>query len=225
MRKSNCYQAFAPAGVRLILYAALPALLLALQVFALRLAGRSLLEICAGLYGGASIFFDFWIFGGICARETNVFEYLKTSAKGRRMMRQALVWDGVCHFCNMAAVLLFGAVLEWRFGPAAGSVGVKWAAGLLALLLLDYAVWLLGVSVARYFTMMVWYYMVSTCAMGIYFGLAAWADRLIGAGHMWVLVPIAAAAAGVSVFSVKNVMRRMEGSYRDETMETGREDD
>ncbi len=225
MRKRNCYRVFAPTGVRLILYAALPALLLALQAFVLLRTGQSVLEVCAGLYAAASVYFDFWIFGGICARGTMAFEYLKTSAKGGRLIQTALIWDSSCHFCCMAAIVLPAAAFERMVLQTAGMTGAGWTVRLLTVLFLDYAVWLLAVSAARYVTMMVWYYVISVCAMGIFMALAAGALGQIAAGHIWVLVPAAAAALLLSVFSVKHVMRRMEGSYRDETIKTGNEDD
>lgn len=225
MGNRNSYRAFAPAGVRLILYAALPALLLALQAFVLLYAGRSLLEVCAGLYGAASVFFDFWIFGGICARGTMAFEYLKTSVRGPKLIERALVWDGFCHFCSMAAIILPGAVLERILLQTGGIAAEGMTVRLFTVLFLDYAVWLLAVSAARHVTMMVWYYVISVCAMGIFMALTVGALGQIAAGHIRVLVPAAAAALLLAVFSVKHVMRRMEGSYRDETIETGNADD
>lgn len=225
MGNRSSYRAFAPACVRLILYVALPALLLALQAFMLLYAGRSLLEVCAGLYGAAAVFFDFWIFGGICARGTMAFEYLKTSVRGTKLIERALVWDGFCHFCGMAAIILPGAVLERILLPSEAMAAQGMTVRLLTVLFLDYAVWLLAASAARHVTMMVWYYLISVCAMGIFMALTAGALGQIAAGHIWVLVPAAAAALLLAVFSVKHVMQRMEGSYRDETIKTGSADD
>lgn len=225
MKNRNSYQAFASVGARLILYVALPALLLALQAFALLYMRRSLLEVCAGLYGAAAVFLDFWIFGGTCARGTKAFEYLKTSVKGCKLMRKALMWDAFCHFCSMAALVALGALLEWRLLQAGGIIAAGWTARLLTVLFLDYAVWILAASAARHCTMMVWYYVISVCGMGIFLWLAVAAVRLIVAGNVWLPVPLAVASLLLAPFSVKHVMRRMEESYHDKTVETGNETD
>lgn len=51
------------------------------------------------------VFFDFWVFGGICSKDFNGMEYMKSSIKGRQILKSALIVDAVRKFLWLAAVV------------------------------------------------------------------------------------------------------------------------
>lgn len=57
------------------------------------------------LFAVVEVFFDFWVFGGICSRDFKGMEYMKSSVKGKEILKDALMADAVRKFVWLTAVV------------------------------------------------------------------------------------------------------------------------
>lgn len=104
------YMAFATTGYRIVCLLVVPPLYLAFSGFVLATA-----EEPNGFYPEYMLYMyliiyevlsDYWMFGGLCSREGNAMEYVKTSEKGIAVLRKGIVGDLLRRFLYIMA---FGA--------------------------------------------------------------------------------------------------------------------
>lgn len=162
----------------------------------------------------AELMLDYWVFGGIAVKNVKQMEYLKTSPKGRRIMRMALIADMVRQF--LAGVVLFafgiafclcrGSVTSWESGRLAEGIAV---------LLFAYALTVTGITIARHFDGMAANMMI---AMAAYVILTAGIFLILDATYVMLAVSLALSVAA-SIFGVWKVMKRVEEGYYDQTDE------
>lgn len=223
MKNVKSYRVFATQGYCLGVFLMLPIVMLGLQVFTLVFLELSISFVSAALLCIAGIFFDQWAFGGICAKEMSVLDYFKTSIKGTAVIQEALVVDCILHFLSMMITLIASEFLAKGLLPET-TASKESMMMLFTSICLSYSILVLGTSVARYFTLAMWNWTISMFGTLILSGLMVAACILIVKGHIWVLPVSIILAIGFSIFSVKNVMRKVRRSYYDETVKTGMQD-
>lgn len=105
------FLAFYSAACRIIGMVVVPIMILALTGFVLtvyRDANGIYPEYLLYAYAaGGEIMLDFWMFGGICSREENGLEYLKTSKRGRALLQKSVAVDLLRRFVYMMGYGLF----------------------------------------------------------------------------------------------------------------------
>ena len=161
---------------------------------------------------------DYWAFGGIAVKGGSSLEYLKTSVKGREMVRSALRYDMLRTFVECAAVLglsmIFGDVIRGGLGTLMQSID-RFRIVFFSLLVLDE--FFVAVSmklITRHFDN----FQVNTCVASlgglVFLPLIGAADQ----NRYLVLVLLAILSVSVSFLSLRKIMKRVEGSYYDKKL-------
>lgn len=199
------YHVFLPlVWERTIVYLLYPVLLLMLNYFGrvkLHIDAEAYLMLCAGMVVAAELFLDYFIFGGIAAKDTNKLEYLKTSTKGISLLKKGLVGDWIRRFISVGIIIM----ANYCLGEGALSLG-KTGVCVFSTLLLAEA----GLIVTRFFSLM-----TIVTAMIIFLGMLAMVITLsVLAGGMVIWIcPVLCVV--VSVLGRMLIIRKMKGSYYD----------
>ena len=213
--KVRSYFVFTSFLYRIAMYAIMPIVVIGIGVLissgfdrgmstSFLVAGVTVGELLTAL----EIISDIWLFGGIQKKEGTNLEYLKTSGRGRSVVRAALIMDLVRKFFTAVCVMaVCTIVLACINGGEVGSVAVS----LLYIALMSYFFSVLGTFVARFWDMF-WTNVLVCYVAGILYVLCllvpVW-DKIAAAAVLGVLCIL------VSVAAVKIPLRRMEGSYYD----------
>lgn len=161
----------------------------------------------------AEIMLDYWVFGGIAVRNARQMEYLKTSGKGRSVMRMALIADTARQF--VAGVILFafgiafclcrGSVTSWESGRLAEGIAV---------LLFAYALTVIGITVARHFDGMAANMTIAAVAFLLLTG-----GLFLIAANAYAMLTVSLVLAAVSgIFGVWEIMKSVEEGYYDQAV-------
>lgn len=115
-RTIKSYLAFTTAGYRVICLLVCPLVLLAFSGFILATIGEVnggfpeyTLYMYVVVYGLLS---DYWMFGGMCSRENNGMEYVKTSGAGIAVLRKGIIGDLLRHFVYIMGYGVFCSVFS-----------------------------------------------------------------------------------------------------------------
>lgn len=229
--KWKSYLVFAPRLYRTVMYLFVPVFLAALAVW-LSSAGEVALIPVMALLVMIEIVSDAWMFGGIQTNERVQLDYLKTSARGRKVMKNALTMDmvrrllyaaGIMGICKLAIWLASGMAWQsaareagfWKAvffggGAAGGSGGLGiW----LFLTFVSYFLSVLGTFLSRFGSMM-WINMM----VGYIFGtLAVLLLRLPGLSQyvFGYALLFGALGAAAGILAVRTAMKKMEEGYYD----------
>ena len=66
-----------------------------LFVYANRLGAGISIPVFMGYVVAYEVLIDYWVFGGICEKDTRSMEYMKTSLRGCHILQRALIGDGI----------------------------------------------------------------------------------------------------------------------------------
>lgn len=205
-KKIRSYLVFASTGYRIWGLVVIPALLFAATYFIF----SDIAEITSvGVYTGGSVilFFeiisDYWLFGGICSRQT---EYLKTSLQGVPVLRGALIGDLIRRFVY---IMVFAAVCYGKSHKLEA-----FCAGLLIYLI---AVGTLNIT--RYMPGVIQHMMVTFLAT-LFFSVYGAGTHGMHGGILELIILIVSAIA-VSIVTVWHVLWRMKRSYYEKESEKG----
>ena len=159
---------------------------------------------------------DYWVFGGICTKEFPGLEFLKSSVRGRKIFRSAvtgdcvrkLIWSLVLVAGPTILMILSGDREYAGIGPVMQPIA-SLASGLLA-----YSTIQLFQFIARH--------LINFALSMLVAYVSATGDLLAVAAVAW--SPVGMLLIGVvfsillTVFTIWDLNRRMEGSYYDGTM-------
>lgn len=166
----------------------------------------------AVIFLSLEIMLDYWVFGGIAIKDTRQMEYLKTSSRGRRVMKRALIVNMARQFLVSAILFAVGiAFYLCRSNTVSRKDDSYFIVGT-GILFLQYALIVTGSAIARHFDGAMVNMMIAAAAyvvlgVGIYFGS-------VYAYAMLVFSIVFAATA--SVAGVWKVMKRVEEGYYDQ---------
>ncbi|MFR4351258.1 MAG: hypothetical protein ACLT3H_06230 [Roseburia sp.] len=145
------YLAFTTRLYRMLLFLAMPLLVIAVQLLIFRKGNLQSMITTVFLIASVEVLVDSLAFGGISSREVGGMEYLKSSAKGYRVLCTALAVNLARQLLEEIALLLIcqGIASAYRGAPlfVEGEMPL-----FLAVVLLGYFVTVLGVVIARFFT-------------------------------------------------------------------------
>lgn len=212
--KIRSYLVFATGGYKIVMLIVLPVFLLAVDLVAAVIFRGSAIPAFIMLLIMAEVLSDNWYLGGIQEKNSAKIDYLKTSAKGMRIMKNALIMDLVRRFVYLVVI----AGVSWLFTVlCTAGEGVRARVGLREILLavlLVYTLSVLGVFLCRFFSYL-WVNM-----------LAAYVEAIVGlviflvasAGFLPVIlanIALTILGVGLSILAVKIAMLKVEGSYYD----------
>lgn len=205
MRKIKSYLLFTSIPYRIVVMALFPLLLYILTYTSKAPGIGNIVKI--SLFVAVEVFADFWVFGGICSKDFKGMEYMKSSVKGRQVLKDALVTDVVRKLIWLAAVV-FGSAVNGK----AQIQGTDFLY-MMTVVLFGHSFILFGNILGRYVT----FYPVT---MMISWGASAMACVFLVLSSIW-LIPMFVLSIACCVcagwLSVWNVMRRVERSYYDTT--------
>lgn len=215
-QKIRSYLVFASFWYKIIMFIVLPAVLLGIQVFSAAAFGGTSIPLSLSALVMMEIMADNWFLGGIQEKNSEKIDYLKTSAKGMKVMESALIMDLARRFLSCVGIFGISWLIMLIFGAPEGSEKVVMidSAELLLAVFLTYTLSVLGIFLAR-FTSYLWVNLLC----GYIGAIAGLIIFLVGAATPFpaVLIDIAMAVLGVglSVLAVKIAMIKVEGSYYD----------
>lgn len=172
----------------------------------------------------AEIMLDFMMFGGICAKDVSHLEYLKGSLRGIGVIKNALV-GGMVRTLLVLGVVLVGNQISFKIlfpmrqmETGVGLNGIK-------LYLSAYVVILATVMVGRFFDSININYMLAMVAEAAEIMVASAMEeifsRSLPAYRVMVMILLSLFAVGLSVISVKIVLKTVKESYYDKTVADG----
>lgn len=213
-QKIRSYLVFTSLGYKIIMFAILPVVLLGIQVLSAVVFRGTAIPVFVMALVLVEIMADNWFLGGIQEKGSEKIDYLKTSPRGMKVMKSALVMDLVRRF--VFYVVLFGScrLITGIFGAGGGAGGPADLEALLLAVVLTYALSVLGIFIAR-FTSYLWVNLLC----GYVGAIAGLLILLICSGGLvpMILVNIAmiVLGGGISFLMVKIAMLKVEGSYYD----------
>ena len=158
----------------------------------------------------AEVFLDFWVFGGICTKDFHGIEYLKSSIKGKEILRCALILDVFRKLIWMVLVAA-GTYLYFPIFGVKNPAPINWIS-FIAMILFGHGTVMLGNLLERY---------APSYAIAMLISYGAAVMMIIGyllcyTEPIFMLVISFGCSLGFSWLSVWKVMRKVEGSYYDE---------
>lgn len=217
-RICKSYLVFTGFGYRLVIFWLVPLLLLGIQAAAVFLGGN-LSIILPLIMASIETMADSWFLGGIQSKDAAKMDFLKTSAEGMRVLKTAMIMDFLRRFVSMAVVFLLCCGIARLGGGKASAIPPALKNGLLVFpLLFGYTFSVLATLVGR-FSVFFWINMLVSYPIPI---LGAVSMVILSEPvymDMAVLFDIALAALGILlvVLAVRTAMKKVEGSYYDES--------
>ena len=153
---------------------------------------------------------DNWSFGGLATKNGNQLEYLKSSARGRKVMQGALFVSEVRQFLWSVGIFLLCGIISWCRGGSEIVCGER-VPFYLAMIFLEYFFIQLALTITRFFDGL-W---ISMGVSYIAFFLMMGGIYLIVRNTALMIALLLTLCAAISVIGVKTVMGRMEESYYD----------
>lgn len=208
-QKIESYLVFTSLGYRIIMFLALPLVLLGIQIFSTAVLRGTAIPVFVMTLVLVEAVADNWFLGGIQEKGSAKIDYLKTSPRGMKVIKSALVMDLARRlvFC-FAFFGLCRLITLWGTGGAAG-LGM-----LLLAAVLTYTLSVLGIFIAR-FSSYIWVNLL--CGyVGAIVGLIILLACSVG------IVPTVLAnlalgilGGGISFLMIKIAMLKVEGSFYD----------
>lgn len=215
-QKIRSYLVFTSLGYKVIMFLVLPVVLLGIQVFSAAVFRGTAIPVFVMVLVMVEVLADNWFLGGIQEKGAEKIDYLKTSPKGMKVMKSALVMDLVRRFVFYVVLFGLSRMITGIFGVGDGN-GAGGSAGFEVLLLaivLTYALSVLGIFIAR-FTSYLWVNLI--CGyVGAIAGLVIFlvcSAGLVPAALMDIALIVL--GGGISFLIVKIAMLKVEGSYYD----------
>lgn len=149
---------------------------------------------------------DYWLYGGICVKNTRSMEYLKTSVKGKVVLQKGLIMDLVRRFVYL---FLFSLLCVLRSGNMEYFVtGMT-----------SYLIVVIALNISRYLPSVQMQLGVSMCGMFLYLLLQIAFASAVRASSDKIqtiiieLIILGVAAIASSILTVWHAMYRVKGSY------------
>lgn len=212
--KIRSYLVFTSLGYKIIMFAILPLVLLGIQVFSTIVFRGTAIPVFVMILIMVESVADYWFLGGIQEKGSEKIDYLKTSPRGMKVMKSALVMDLVRRFLFHAGIFGLSQMIALISGSLDRAGNLIGFGELLLAIFLSYTLSVLGIFISR-FTSYFWVNLL--CG---YIGSIAGLVILLVCMSMPVPVVLPNIAlvvlgGGISVLTVKIAMLKVEGSYYD----------
>lgn len=209
-QKIRNYLIFVPAGYRLLLLLLELLVSVGMQIFFGAGSYILMVYLAVLLFMFGEMLFDYWLFGGLAAKEGLQLEYLKTSRRGMQVLLTALRGHMIEQLVTeLLIVAINSRVFLWREGTL--SLEGKYVIGCQALIALGYFLLVAGTTVSRCFDGMMVSMLANVVAIILMLGISTliWTSAI----PMYGLI-LALTIAAVYI-SLKITMNRVKESYYD----------
>lgn len=220
-KRMKSYLAFTTVAYKVVLFILVPLAAIGIQVL---LAPMEYLEPGLGLRLTAmlmvqlEIIMDYWVFGAVAAKGNSCLEYLKTSARGLKLMKTALWQDAFRVFAECLLVLSLGMaahhLVRRDFAGFTRQMEAEETLKLLAIAMAVYFVAVSGQMITRHFDNIQANLIAAVMANFILLPLL-WMVILSG---YFMLAALTIFSVTISVFGLRQIMTRVEESYYDEKL-------
>lgn len=211
-RKVRSYLVFTSRTYRLLMFLLVPIALVLLQSFLHPGTFIAAVYLTAVLLTLAEVILDYWVFGGTAVKDGGQLEYLKSSARGRAVIRDALAVNMQRQFLEGVLLLLLCVGSFWLRGDGQFP-GTEMLLYCLDALFLGYFFTVAELTIARFFDGI----MVNVGIACIGCWVMAGGIYLIMVNNRGMLALLLLLSAAASVIGVKVIMGRVEESYYDKT--------
>lgn len=208
IRRVKSYLVFTSILYRVVMFAGLPAALLGIYCIIenVLLSGVVKMVVIISLLLSVEIVSDYWMFGGIQAKDAVKMDFLRTSGKGMQVMRSALVLDLARKFLLMAGMLVLCNLRAFLVGDAVMGV---WSVLLLVLFYYFFSV--VSVLITRFFSELWCNVLVANVSL-ILEVLCCVLPGLPGAAPGYCVV-FGVLGVGVSILAVRIAMKKVKAQY------------
>lgn len=185
--------------------------------------------LAAMLLPPAEILSDYWLFGGIQARDPAKMDYLKTSGRGMWVMKNGLSMDLIRKLLSGAVVLIFSCTGIWLEGKMQGGTNpgqsmeflaqipggekLQWIWFLILMIGIAYFFSVLGTFLSRYGNML-WINMITGYAMMVLEILCQFLPGLWSYIYVYIAL-FAVLGLAVSLLTVRTGMKKVRRGYHD----------
>lgn len=221
-KRMKSYLAFTTFAYRLVLFVLMPLAVIGLQALLSPFGNSGLklgLRLTASLMLETEIIMDYWAFGAVAVKDNRCLEYIKTSAKGLKMMKTALWQNAFRIFAESLLLLFLGVAAHYLVrGDFAWLTREMEAQEPAKLLMIAMAIYMLAVSgqlIARHFDSIQINVFAAILANVILSPLLMTATINTYFNSYYVLVVLTLLAVPVSVFGFRWIMTRVEEGYYD----------
>ncbi len=213
-QKIRSYLVFASRWYKIIMFMILPAVLLGIQIFSSVVFQGTAIHFSVAALIMVEIMADNWFLGGIQEKGSEKIDYLKTSPRGMKIMRNVLVMDLMRRLLYHGGILGVSWLLTRIFGTSAEAGKMAGFGTLLLAVAMTYALSAAGIFIAR-FTSYMWVNLLCGYAgaiAGLVILLVCTSTPIPAALPDIALVVL---GGGISFLMVKIAMLKVEGSYYD----------
>lgn len=221
-KRMKSYLAFTTFAYRLVLFVLMPLAVIGLQALLSPFGNSGFklgLRLTASLMLETEIIMDYWAFGAVAVKDNRCLEYIKTSAKGLKMMKTALWQNAFRIFAECLLLLILGVAAHYLVrGDFAWLTREMEAQEPAKLLMIAMAVYLLAVGgqlIARHFDSIQINVFAAILANVMLSPLLMAATINTYFNSYYVLVVLTLLAVPVSVFGFRWIMTRVEEGYYD----------
>ena len=211
----KCYHVFlSQRWLRILVYLVYPLGAIAMMNLSIEVvrSADTDVEIVYMFLGGplvlAELFFSYFTFGGVAAKDGNRLEYLKTSVKGMPVLKTGLIVEAVRHLLWICLIQFLPLWICGEFPTKPMFVGN-------ALVLIFVEIGMIILRRNTSFTVFMVVLAIGWSFMGILIPLCT---TLIG-DYLWAIVLLYVLAAGLTVYSICMVMKKARESYYDNRTE------
>ncbi len=213
------YRAFVAQPYRAIEIWGLSAILLLAYWLLAPHFGITALIVCYSVYIQLDMIWDFWIFGGICRKNSAKMDFVKSSCYGYAGLKMAILTDQMRRFVMFA--ILSGGLMAITVIQEKRTIGSAelWYTALL--ILAPYAVNTLLLNISRYIEFFQLYILVPCAGGGFVAGLlAAFGEQLsdgttvTGKQMIFLVILLFLGIIGTAV-TIWHILFRIKKSYRD----------
>ena len=199
------YLVFTSLLYRIVMYVLLPIVLAGIYIYLEKyISVEASMIVIAELLTAAEIISDNWMFGGIQAKDSAKLDFLKTSGRGMKIMKNALAMDLFRKFLSAAGILVLCSL-----ALTDGMVLDIWT--VIYLLLVSYFFSVFGMLISRFFTLL-WCNMLTSYVANF---LAILCCVLPGLPEkaLWYDMLFAILGIGISILAVNMAMKRVKAQY------------
>lgn len=209
-KRLKSYLVFTCLGYRLIMYLAVPVLIVGIHGFLVwKNGGSNIVSVTAALIV-AEILSDHWFLGGIQEKNAEKLDYLKTSSRGMEVMKSALILDLVRRFLEILGILGLCCLSACFLGKHVPEI----VSGLVLPVLEIYGLSVSGVIISRLGSYLQINLGVSYVAAIV--GVICWLLAVTNALPVTLLCfAMAFLSIAASVLAVKIAMKRVKEGYYD----------
>ncbi len=212
MKLLKSYSMFCSRGLRLFFVLMITALLM-LQGLTLAFLGIDSAFLACEILNTSEIMLDHWIFGGSCSKGVQGLDYLKSSARGKRVLGYARKGDCLSRFLVGALTLGGGAVMSLAHRASAPELliePVRILYSMAGTMAASYGLTTLTLLISRHWTIL-GYSMFAACVSSIVLAGLLW----LQAAFPWTVLLTIILCVPLSRIAVKRVLGKLEESYHD----------